>query len=328
MHHMSSRIRTSVRVAAVVVGACLALSGCTDASKTDTSSSSDSKSNSEGVTFNLSPDQDRIVPAKVDSIAAKVPEAIRAAGVLKIGTGGGSTGFPPLVMTATDNKTVIGLEADLSTLIAGVLGLNLELENTSFENLAIGVESGKYTLALSNISITESRKQKFDFASIRMDGSYFEVLRSSGKTIEKPEDAAGMSIAVTPGTIQDKTLLDWNTTLAGKGLAAIDIKYFPSSSDALIALQSARIDAYLTNSATVTYRSTLPDGQTANGSNQLVGSALVGAMSLKDSGMAEPVSEAINSVIKSGEYQKVLERWGLGATAIDASVVNPPGLNL
>src|SRR4051812_6709465 len=81
--------------------------------------------------LNLSPDQHRIVPKRVDSIAAKVPEAIRKDGVLTVGVGGGSTGYPPLGMTATDNKTLIGYLPDEITLVAGVLGLKPEILNTS-----------------------------------------------------------------------------------------------------------------------------------------------------------------------------------------------------
>ena len=59
-------------------------------------------------TINIGPDQQRIIPAKVDAIAALVPEKVRAAGTLKVGLGAAGSGSPPLAFTATDNKTLIG----------------------------------------------------------------------------------------------------------------------------------------------------------------------------------------------------------------------------
>ncbi len=53
---------------------------------------------------------------------------------------------------------------------------------------------------------------------------------------------------------------------------------------------------------------------------------LIAAMTLKDNGLVRPLNEALNSVIKDGSYQKVLDRWGLGNEAIPESQINPPGL--
>jgi polar amino acid transport system substrate-binding protein len=38
------------------------------------------------------------------------------------------------------------------------------------------------------------------------------------------------------------------------------------------------------------------------------------------------VNIALNGVMKNGDYQKVLNRWGEGVEAIDHSEINPPGL--
>jgi polar amino acid transport system substrate-binding protein len=47
---------------------------------------------------------------------------------------------------------------------------------------------------------------------------------------------------------------------------------------------------------------------------------------LKGSGLAAAVTEALNHTIEDGSYAKVLARWGLQAEAIDKSETNPPGL--
>ena len=46
----------------------------------------------------------------------------------------------------------------------------------------------------------------------------------------------------------------------------------------------------------------------------------------KDSGLVDAITIAINGLIKSGDYAKVLERWNLVAEGIPESKTNPPGL--
>src|SRR3954453_15664479 len=81
------------------------------------------------VKLNLSPDQQRIVPAKVDAAAALLPAKVRDSGKLVIGVGAAGAGFPPLAFTASENKTLIGSEPDIAVAIAGVLGLEPDLQN-------------------------------------------------------------------------------------------------------------------------------------------------------------------------------------------------------
>jgi polar amino acid transport system substrate-binding protein len=43
------------------------------------------------------------------------------------------------------------------------LGLELNVVPTSWEDWPLGVSSGKYDAAISNITVTKERKEKFDF---------------------------------------------------------------------------------------------------------------------------------------------------------------------
>ena len=52
----------------------------------------------------------------------------------------------------------------------------------------------------------------------------------------------------------------------------------------------------------------------------------VGVLTKKGSGLAKPISDAINAAIADGSYAKVLKRWGLTTEAVPTSEVNPPGL--
>lgn len=46
----------------------------------------------------------------------------------------------------------------------------------------------------------------------------------------------------------------------------------------------------------------------------------------KGAGLAEAITQALNTQIRNGNYAKVLARWNLSAEAIEESRTNPPGL--
>ncbi|RKT56479.1 ABC transporter substrate-binding protein [Saccharothrix australiensis] len=311
------RTAAALTVAALALAACGGAGGAVDGSEVVAG----------GRTVNLGPDQNRVTAEKVDAIAAKVPESIRATGRLVVAGSSGTA--PPLRFYADDDRTVIGVEADIAVLIAGVLGLEPQLEVTSWENLFVGLDSGAYPLGLSNITVTEARKEKYDFATYRLDTLAFEARKGGTWRVTKPEDVAGRTIAVGSGTNQEKILVAWSRQNEAAGLPPTDIKYFQNASDYYLALESGRIEAYLGPNPlsayhVVTSGKTEVIGTFSGGGGELPGK--IAATTKKGSGLVEPVAEALDHVIKNGKYAEVLDRWGLADEAVAKSEINPPGL--
>ncbi len=236
---------------------------------------------------------------------------------------------PPLTVFSDDNKTLLGSEVDIARLVADSLGLQLNVVVTSWEDWPLGVASGKYDAAVSNITVTKERKEKFDFATYRKDslGFYVKSGSSIGK-IEKAEDIAGLRIIVGSGTNQEAILLAWSAENVKKGLKPFIPVYTKDDAAQTLALQSGRADAYFGPNVIGAWKAAL------NGKTQLVGSvdggwpkaAHIAVTLKKGSGLAEPVQTALNGVIQNGDYDKVLNRWGEGVERIPHSELNPAGL--
>src|SRR4051812_29221911 len=99
------------------------------------------------VSFDTSAHASRVTGTQHREIAATLPADVKASGTLVIGSGG----IPPLAFTADDNRTPIGVEVDIAHLVADVLGLRPEVQTTSWENLFLGIDSGRYQVAISNV---------------------------------------------------------------------------------------------------------------------------------------------------------------------------------
>ncbi|XIE77957.1 ABC transporter substrate-binding protein [Streptomyces sp. SBR177] len=280
-----------------------------------------------GTAINLGPEQHRVRTAKVDAIAAKLPEAVRKRGTLSLGVSTGSA--PPLAFYATDDRTLIGVELDIATLVADTLGVKPEFSPVSWENLFVGLDSGKFDGVFSNVTVTEERKEKYDFATYRLDDLAFEAKKGAAWKVSGPADVAGKSIAVSSGTNQEKILVDWSRQNERAGRKPVDIKYFQNQTDYYLALQSGRIDAYLGPNPTAAYHVASAGQTEIVGKFSGAGAGLQGkiaATTKKDSGLVEAYAAALNHVVQNGTYAQVLKRWGLSSEAVPASEINPPGL--
>lgn len=236
---------------------------------------------------------------------------------------------PPLTVFSDDNKTLLGSEVDIARLVADSLGLKLNVVPTSWEDWPLGVASGKYDAAITNITVTKERKERFDFATYRKDSLGFYVKSSSGiHSLTKAADIAGLRIIVGSGTNQEAILLAWDKENQSKGLKPFTPVYSKDDAAQTLALQSGRADAWFGPNVIGAWKSAL------TGKTRLVGSvdggwpkaAHIAVTLKKGSGLVEPVSIALNGVMKNGDYQKVLDRWGEGIEHIDRSEINPPGL--
>ncbi|MFC3572662.1 ABC transporter substrate-binding protein [Streptomyces yaanensis] len=273
--------------------------------------------------------------SEVKSISAELPDSVRKSGKLTIAVGALPDGFPPLAFVGSDQKTLTGAEPDFGRLVAAVLGLKPEVKNFTWENMFVGIDSSKVDIAFSNITDTEERKKKYDFASYRKDNVGFEVLKKSTWNFDGDyENLAGRTVAVDNGTNQEKILLEWQAKLKKEG-KQLTVKHFASKNSTYLALTGGKIDAYFAANPGVAYHitqtATSPNPTRSAGTFSGAGATLQGliaATTKKDSGIAKPVADAINHLIENGQYAKWLAAWNLSNEALAKSEVNPPGLPL
>ncbi|MCW2871235.1 ABC transporter substrate-binding protein [Actinacidiphila oryziradicis] len=288
-----------------------------------------------GALSNGAAKQTDLTVSEVASISAELPKSVTKSGELVIGVGALPAGFPPLAYIGSDQKTLTGAEPDFGRLVAAVLGLKPVVKNSTWENLFVGIDSGKTDVGFSNITDTEERKKKYEFASYRQDNLAFEVLKSNAWKFDGDyKNLAGKTVAVGAGTNQEKILLEWQSKLKAQG-KKLTVKYFPDNNGTYLALSSGKIDAYFGPNPSIAYHVT-QDAKTTNptrnaGKFSGAGAALQGliaATSKKDSGLAKPIADAVNYLIKNGQYAKWLAAWNLSNEAVSTSEVNPPGLPL
>ncbi|ALA82286.1 ABC transporter substrate-binding protein [Stenotrophomonas maltophilia] len=234
----------------------------------------------------------------------------------------------PLADYGADSKEVVGIEPDIARLIADALGLKLVIVPVAWADWPLGLESGKYDAVLSNVTVTEERKKKFDFSSYRYDllGIY---TRSDGpiRKIEKPADVAGLKVVVGAATNQDQILRQWDQQNIAAGLKPVEYQYFDDAVVGRLAVITGRADVSFEPNATGAYSA-------RDGKVRRVGlfpggwpnAAAISVTTRKGSGLADAVTQALNTQIGSGAYAQALARWNVAEEAVPQSQTNPPGL--
>lgn len=280
-------------------------------------------------TVDLSPEQaGRVHTDKIDAAVAAVSPSYQFVkdGAFTVGV---SVSDPPLNTYATDAKTVIGADADIAVLVAEALGRKVEFVPVAWDDWPLGLTSGKFDAVITNVTVTEERKERFDFSSYRQDvlGAYV-ALNSPIQQVKEPKDIAGLRVIVGAGTNQEKIVVEWDRQNQAAGLKPVEFLYFDDRGAAQLALQSGRADVEINPNSRLAYAAAV------NGKIRSVGvinggwplTAEIAVTTRKGAGLAEGVTAALNALIANGKYAQALNRWGLGAEAVETSRTNPPGL--
>lgn len=256
-------------------------------------------------------------PAKNSSIAAMVPKDLRAKPYITVGM---DPSNPPKEFVASDGKTIQGVDVDLVYAVADVLGLKVKIEKGAFATLIPGAQNGRYDLLNSSMSPTLARQKVLDFVQTDLSGEQLLVQKANAKKYDSLEALCGTTAGAVAGSNE---LLDL-TTQSQKCSKPIQISSFPDSNSTNLALQSGRVSAGFFDSPVSVYQSQQSRGMLANvGPIYRAGDE---AMAMpKGTGFAQAVAAAENSLIKSGVYGQIFQKWGIPkGSELPHVLVNPP----
>lgn len=174
--------------------------------------------------------------------AANHLEAIKEAGVIKVGT---SADYPPFEsVDATGNK--VGFDIDLMAEIAKRLGVKLEWVDMPFDSLIAAVQEGKIDVSISAFNYSEERDQTIDFSDAYYTSEdAFTVAEGFMGTIADPQDVAAFKVGVQTGTTQDSWLTD--TLVADGALPEENLFRYDRVDQAMLDLKSGRIDVMMSD---------------------------------------------------------------------------------
>ena len=255
---------------------------------------------------------------EVSSIAAQVPAAVKAKGTLAVAA---DATYAPNEFIGSDGQTVVGWDADLAQALGQVMGLKINMVNSTFDTIIPGLISGKYGLGMSSFTDTKEREQTVDFVTYFSAGTSFYVKSTGGPDITSLTDLCGHKVAVEKGTTQQADSQAQAKKCQSAGKPAVTVQIFNDQNAVNLALSSGRADVAMADSPVAAYQ-VKQSGGTFKLSGQPYGTAPYGIAIPKNNGMAKPVLAALEHLMANGRYMKILDKWGVQEGAISNPAIN------
>ena len=150
------------------------------------------------------------------------------------------TGFPPYGFGGTD-RAPRGLDIDMARLIAGKLGVKLELVPVTSANRIPYLQTKKADLVISTLGKNPERAAVIDFTAAY--SPFFQaVFASKALAIKTPADLAGKTVGVTRGAIEDMEL-------SKVAPAGADIRRFEDNNGTVSAFVSGQVQVIATGAS-------------------------------------------------------------------------------
>ncbi len=143
---------------------------------------------------------------------------------------------------------VQGFDVDVGEEIAADLGVRARWAKArNFEDIFTMLESGEVDLAMSALSITADRSQKYEFSKPYFrSGQGLAIRKEDREKIKAVRDLKGKKVGVQRGTTGEKFM-------HRQGLSGVEIIEFPTLDDALLALNTKQLDAVIGDSPIIGY---------------------------------------------------------------------------
>jgi polar amino acid transport system substrate-binding protein len=206
-----------------------------------------------------------------------------------------------------------GYEYDIALALQEGLGLgDLEIVNVSFDQLVAG-QVGDFDVALSQVTITDERKQVVDFTE-----PYFEadqgVLVKAGTEVATVEDAKALQWGVQSGT----TGLDYvNDVLQPDN----EPQAFQDLAAGFAALDAGQLDAFMMDTAIVLAQAAESGGSQEVAAQFKTGEEYGGILP-KGSANADAINAILTELKDDGSLAEFAEEW-LGGDPSAVPVLTP-----
>lgn len=300
-----NQLRTTFLSLAVVSLAGALLTGCSNPATVNSAAPEAAKTSASTVTVETDA-----------AAAAALPQAVRDKGTLTVTM---SQSSPPLHFMAGDGTTTVGVDPEVAAALGQTLGLKTNVLSGPFDGIIPGIAAGKFDMAISQMSPSAERMKVLDFVDYYQSGSGVGVAPGNPQHLTV-DTLCGKRVGVLKGSFQDlKRLPALSAACTTAGKEAIQAMTYPDMQAPNLALTAGRIDAVYIDGPTLGYA--IKQG----GQIELLGEKDLSPVSIgfkKGAGLEKAVQLGMESLVKSGKYKEILDKWGVGTGAISDFAFN------
>ncbi|MET3943608.1 ABC transporter substrate-binding protein [Corynebacterium mucifaciens] len=256
-----------------------------------------------------------IVPGEVPEIAAMVPPEVAADGVLNVAAN------PPFAPFEFKNSRgdIVGVEMDLARAVAGVMGMDFRVDEMDFALILPAVTAGSLDAGTSGFTDNAERRESFDFVDFLYAGVQWAA--QPGSDVD-PSDPCGLTVSVQRTTVSETDdVRPKSEACEAAGKEPLTVLAFDTADNAALAALVGRADAYSADSPVTAWAVERSDGEL-----EIVGemfdAAPYGFAVPKGSPLADAMAAAMQHLIDTGDYARILNQWNIDTGLLDQALIN------
>lgn len=202
-----------------------------------------------------------------------------------------------------DQQKYVGIDVDLLKRAAQMQGFNIQFNHIGFSGAVQAVESNQADAMIAGMTITEQRKQVFDFSTPYFDSGIQLAVKAGNNTIKSYNDLNKKKVGAKVGT-ESADYLEANKEKYG-----YTIKYYDAADQLYDALRVGAIDALMDDYPVIGYA--IAQGQQLETPIERVSGGQYGFAVKKGQTpeLIEMFNEAIAEMKRTGEYDEILARY-------------------
>lgn len=203
-----------------------------------------------------------------------------------------------------DKGEIVGFDIDFVKAVIKEAGYDIKVENVGWDPIFVEIERKTADVAVSAITITDKRKQSYDF-TVPYFLSKNEILVPKGSSIKSAKDLEGKKIAVQNGTTGQEAV----EKLFGENNDKL--KKFENNNLAILELKNGGVDAVVAdNSVVETYVKNNPkDNLEFIEDDSAFEKEFYGLLLPKGSKIKADLDKAVNKVFENGTYEQLFKKW-------------------
>jgi polar amino acid transport system substrate-binding protein len=219
--------------------------------------------------------------------------------------GGDSEGGAPYLLPNPRNpREIIGFEIDLMNAIGKELNRKAVFVQNQWDGLIPGLQRGNYELAVNGIEITEDRQQQVNFSIPYYACGEQISVRVEENSINSLADLKGKVVGTLKASLAQRILERENRERA----AGMEIRSYENQNNAYDDLAIGRLQAVMMDWPIAIYYS--KPNPKLKFAGPIIEQMQYGiAVRKEDTELLKQVNEALLALIKSGELQKIYEKW-------------------
>ncbi|MFD8340028.1 ABC transporter substrate-binding protein [Streptomyces solisilvae] len=243
--------------------------------------------------------------ARDPEIAAMVPQDIAKRGSF---TAAVNPSSPPIKFVDGGGQ-ITGFTPELVTAAGKMMGLDVVMQQTSFDALIPGLEARRFDVILS-INDLADRREKTDFIDYLQTGTAILGATSLPQDKITPEKLCGLSVGYVRGNVQQDLVgaADKKCTKAGE--EPVGGTAFQDINAAILAVQSGQIDTAWGDAPSITYNVERNPGHYKEMYREISGPYGIG-VNKRDTALRDALRAALRKCVENGTYQKLLDDYGL-----------------